>query len=270
MKKIVIAGLIALFGIGLWSCNQNEAVLDDADSAINAARLGSDTTGFHCRDSLTKIEVSALPATVTSFISTSYTGATINYAAKDDAGNFLVAITQNSARKALLFNADGTFNRELSLRGGGGKGHGGGHGHRGGRDSLTLVAVANLPAAITSYITTNYASATITAAALDATRGYFVMITQNSQRQTLLFNADGTFNQAIVRGTHGNYTAIEASTLPAAVTTYITTNYAGATIRAAGKSTTGQFKVIVQPTTGRAVELLFAADGTFVQAKRRR
>lgn len=268
MKKTVIAGLIALFGAGLWSCNQNGVAPVEADSAISAARLGSDTTGFHCRDSLTKIEVSALPATVTSFISTSYTGATVNYAAKDDAGNFLVAITQNSVRKALLFNTDGTFNRELSLRGGGGNRHGGSHGR--GRDSLTLVAVANLPAAITSYITTNYASATITAAALDATRGYFVMITQDGQRKTLLFNADSTFNQAIVRGTHGNYTAIEASALPSAVTIYITTNYAGATIRAAGKSTTGQFKVIVQPTTGRAVELLFAADGTFVQAKKRR
>ncbi len=270
MRKLILAGLIAVFGTALWSCNQNEAVSVDADSAISAARLGSDTTGFFCRDSLTKIDVATLPATVTSFVSASYTGATINYAAKDDAGNFLVAITQNSQRKALLFNADGTFNKELSLRGGGGKGHGGGHGHRGGRDSLTLVAVANLPASITSYITTNYASATVTAAALDATRGYFVMITQNSQRKTLLFAADGTFSQEIVRGVKGNYTAIEASALPAAVTTYITTNYAGATIRAAGKSTTGQFKVIVQPTTGRAVELLFAADGTFVQVRRRR
>lgn len=268
MKKIILTSLIALFGIGLWSCNQNEAVSVDADSAVNAARLGSDTTGFFCRDSLTRIDVATLPATVTSYISTSYAGATVNYAAKDDAGNFLVAITQNSVRKALLFNADGTFNRELSLRGRGGKGHGG-HG-RGDRDSLTAVAVSALPAAITSYITTNYASATITAAALDATRGYFVMITQNSQRQTLLFNADGTFVQAVVRGLKGNYTAVAASALPAAITSYITTNYAGATIRAAGTNTTGQFKVIVQPTTGRSVELLFAADGTFVQARTRR
>ena len=269
MKKIILTSLIALFGIGLWSCNQNEAVSVDADSAISSARLGSDTTGFFCRDSVSRIDVATLPATVTSYISTSYVGATVNYAATDDAGNFLVAITLNSDRKALLFNADGTFNRELSLRGGG-RGHGHGHGHRGNRDSLTAVAVANLPAAITSYITTNYASATITAAALDATRGYFVMITQNSQRQTLLFNADGTFNQAIVRGLKGNYTAVAASALPAAITNYITTNYAGATIRAAGTNTTGQFKVIVQPTTGRSVELLFAADGTFVQARTRR
>ena len=265
MKKIILAGLIVVFGTALWSCNQNEAVSVDADSVISTARLGSDTTGFFCRDSVTRIDVATLPATVTNYISTSYAGATVNYAAKDDAGNFLVAITQNSVRRALLFNADGTFNREFSLRGGGK-----GHGHRGNRDSLTAVAVASLPAAITSYITTNYASATITAAALDATRGYFVMITQNSVRQTLLFNTDGAFVQAVVRGLKGNYTAVAASALPAAITSYITTNYAGATIRAAGTNATGQFKVIVQPTTGRSVELLFAADGTFVQARTRR
>lgn len=271
MKNLIVAGLIALFSATLWSCNQNEVGSVDADSALTAARLTSDTTGFFCRDSLTRIEVSALPATVTNFVSTSYAGATINYAAKDDAGNFLVAITQNSTRKTLLFNADGTFNRELSGRGGG-RGHGpGGKGHgRGDRDSLNKVAIAALPAAVTSYILTNFASATITAVALDATRGYLVMIVQDSQRKTLLFNTDGTFNQEIVRGLKGNYTAIEASALPTAVTAYITTNYAGATIRAAGKNTTGQFKVIVQPTTGRFVELLFAADGTFVQAKRGR
>ncbi|GAB2594833.1 PepSY-like domain-containing protein [Spirosoma areae] len=270
MKNVVVAGLIALFGITLWSCNQNQTVSPDADAASIAARLSSDTTGFFCRDSLTKIEVSVLPATVTSYISTSYAGATINYAAKDDAGNFLVAITQNDQRKTLLFNANGTFNKELSLRGGG-KGHGPGNGHKGSdRDSLTKVAVASLPAAITTYITTNFTSSTITAAALDAARGYLVMIIQNSQRRTLLFNTDGTFSQEIVRGLGKGYTVVAASALPAAVTTYITTNYAGATIRAAGKNSTGQFKVLVQPTTGRAVELVFAADGTFVQARKGR
>lgn len=268
MRKLIVVGLIALFGVTLWSCNQNQTVAPDADADISAARLSSDTTGFFCRDSLTKIEVSALPAAVTSYISASYAGATINYAATDDAGNFLVAITQNDQRTALLFNADGTFNKELSLRGGG-KGRGPGHGHKGGdRDSVSKVAVADLPAAITNYITTNYASATIVTAALDATRGYIVMIKQGTERKALLFATDGTFTQEIVRGIGKGYTAIEVSTLPAAVTTYITTNYAGATIKAAGKNSTGQFKVIVQPTSGRRVELLFAADGTFVQARK--
>ena len=268
MKNLVIAGLITLFGVSLWSCNQNPAVSPDADA--NSARLASDSTGFFCRDSLTKLDVSALPATVTSSISTSYAGATIDYVATDDAGNFLVAITQNDQRKALLFNADGTFNKELSLRGGG-RGPGKDHGHKGmNRDSLAKVAVANLPAAITSYITTNYTSATIVTAAFDATRGYLVMITLGTDRKTLLFGTDGTFTQELVRGLGKGYTAIDGSALPAAITTYITTNYAGGTIKVAGKNSTGQFKVVVQPTSGRIVELLFAADGTFVQARRGR
>lgn len=266
MKNVVIATLITLFGAALWSCNQNQTVSPDA--AISTARLTADSTGFFCRDSLTKIDVSALPATVTGYISTSYAGATIDYAAKDDAGNFLVAITQSGQRQSFLFNADGTFNKELLLRGGDrGKGHG--PGHKGGdRDSLTKVAVANLPAAITSYITTHYASATIVTAALDATRGYIIMIMQDSQRRALLFNADGTFTQEIVRGFGKGYTAIETSALPASVTAYITANYAGSTIKVAGKNSTGQYKVLIQPASGRIIELLFAADGTFVQARK--
>ena len=273
MKKILLAGLITLFGVTLWSCNQDEGV-SLTNESTDAARLTADSTGFFCRDSLTRIDVTALPATVTSFISTSYTGATINYAAKDDAGNFLVAITQNGEPKAVLFNPDGTFNKELSLRGGKGgpgRGHGPGRPGRGGdRDSLNQVTIANLPAAITSYITTNFAGATITLAAKDDVRGYVVMITQNGQRKALLFSTDGTFTQEVVRGAKGNYTAIPAANLPAAVTAYITTNYAGATIVQAGTSPTGQFLVWVQPTSGRPIALVFAADGTFVQALKHR
>lgn len=269
MKRIALASLIALFGIGLWSCNQQENLSVDADSTLNAARVGSDSTGFHCRDSLTRINVSALPATVTSYITSKYTSATINYAAKDDAGNFLVAITQVDGRKALLFNADGTFNREVALRGKGGPGRG--HGGKGrDRDSLTTVAVSALPAAIKTYITTNYTSATINAAAQDPNRGYLVSITQNSVRKTLLFDTNGAFVQEITRGKGQSYTVIETSALPANVTSYITTNYAGSTIKAAGKSSTGQFKVIVQTANGALVDLLFAADGAFIQANRRR
>ncbi|QJW91961.1 hypothetical protein HNV11_22540 [Spirosoma taeanense] len=267
MKKIILAAMFALAGVGLWSCNQNGGVAPDTIASADGARISSDTTGFFCRDSLTRIALTALPATVTSYITTNYAGATLSYAAKDDAGNFLVAITQNSTRKALLFNADGTFNKELALRGGG-KGHGGPGGGRD-RDSLAKVAVASLPAAITSYITTNFSSATITAAANDPNRGYLVMITLNGQRRTLLFNTDGSFNQEIVRGVKGNYTAIETSALPAAVTSYITTNYAGGAIKAAGKSSTGQYKVIVQSSSGQLIELMFAADGTFVQMRKR-
>ncbi|AQG78982.1 PepSY-like domain-containing protein [Spirosoma montaniterrae] len=270
MKQLIFSSLIALFGLTLWSCNQQEGLTVDAASAVNAARLSADSTGFHCRDSLTRVAVSALPATVTSYITSKYTSAIINYAAKDDAGNFLVAITQADGRKALLFNADGSFNKEVALRGKGGPGRGHGGPGRSNRDSLAKVAVSALPAAITSYITTNYASATINGAVNDPDRGYIVMITQNGQRKSLLFDTTGKFVQEIVRGLGRNYTLIETSALPTNVTAYINTNYAGSTIKVAGKSSTGQFKVIVQASSGGIVELLFAADGAFIQANRRR
>ncbi|MEZ0486754.1 PepSY-like domain-containing protein [Fibrella aquatica] len=258
---------VALVGLTLWGCNNAQQVTPEDDTTLSSARLTGDTTGFHCRSAVTKITVAELPAAVTAAISASYAGATVNYAAKDDAGNFLVAITQNTERKTLLFNADGTFNKELALRDRPGHGKGG---PGRGRDSLNQVAIADLPAAITSYITANYAGATINVATKDATRGFIVMITLNDQRKALLFNIDGTFAQEIVRGLKGNYSVVATTALPAAITTYITTNYAGSTIKVAGKNTTGQFKVIIQQSNGQIAELSFAADGTFVQVKKGR
>lgn len=266
MRKLVFIGLVALSGLSMYGCDQNSSVVDPAtDGTTSAARLLADSTGFHCRDSLTKVDVASLPAAITGYITTNYAGATINYAAKDDKDNILVAITQNDDRKALLFNADGSFNKELSLRGRGGHGGGPGRGRGSHRDSLTKVAVATLPASITSYISTNYAGATVQMAALDATRGYLVMIVQNDQRKTLVFNTDGSFKEELQRRLRGNFTKIDVATLPAAVTSYVSTNYAGSTISQAGKNTAGQFVVFVKPASGRDVALLFAADGAFVQ-----
>lgn len=270
MKTTYFLGFIALFTLTLWGCNNSQQVVPD--TTLSSARLTGDTTGFHCRKNITKIAVTDLPAAITSAISASYAGATVDYAAKDDAGNFLVAITQNDTRKTLLFNADGTFNKELALHDGpGGKGPGG-HGPGGhGRDSLSQVAVTSLPTAITSYITANYAGATINAAGKDATRGYIVMVTlADGTRKALLFNTDGTFVQDVVRGVKGNYSVVAVSALPAAITSYISTNYAGSTVKLAGKNPTGQYKVIVQLSTGQLAELTFAADGTFVQISKGR
>jgi hypothetical protein len=262
MNLFRIASLIALFGLVLWGCNPSENVNPDDDATVSA-RLSGDTTGFHCKNKLTRIEVSALPAAVTAAISASYAGASIQYAAKDDTGNFLVGINQNNDRKTLLFNADGTFNREFTHRGGG-------NGPRGKRDSLTQIAPADLPAAIRTYIAANYAGAVINTAAKDANRGYVVMITQNEQRKGLFFNLDGTFNKEVGRKVGDRPTLIAASALPANVTSYITANYAGSTIKAAGKTGSGTFKVMIQTTKNELIELSFAADGTFVQAKTRK
>lgn len=267
MHNRIFLGLVALLGLGLYACEQNPSVVDPTSesSTSNARLLLADSSGFHCRDSLTKIDVATLPATVKTYISTAYAGSTIEYAAQDDKSNFLVAITQNQERKTLLFNADGSFNKELALRPGKGGSHGKPGKGRGPKDSLTQIAPASLPAAITTYITANYAGATIEVAAKDDTRGYLVMITQNSERKTLLFNTDGTFSQEVQRKERSSFTKIDAATLPAAVKTYITTNYATSTIVQAGKNTAGQFAVWVQASGSKPITLLFAADGAFVQ-----
>ncbi len=273
MQNRLFLGLVALLGLGLYGCEQKGSVVDPAsESTTSNARLLADSSGFHCRDSLTKIDVATLPAAIKTYLTTTYAGAMIQYAAQDDKSNFLVAITQNNERKTLLFNADGSFNQELALHEGKGGPHGGrggphgkpGQGH-GPKDSLTQITPASLPAAITAYITANYNGATIAAAAKDDTRGYLVMITQNNERKTLLFNTDGTFSQEVQRQERSPFTKIDVATLPAAVKTYITANYATSTLVQAGKNGAGQFAVWVQAGGAKPVTLLFTADGAFIQ-----
>lgn len=268
MKKLVFLGLVGLAGLGLYGCDKTQSAVDPTDdSATSAARVLADSAGFFCHKNLTKIDVATLPAAVTTHLRLNYDGATIDYAAKDDQDNILVAITRNGERKTLLFNADGSFNKELEMRGkggpGGDRGKGKGHGSRG--DSLTKVDVASLPAAITTHLNLNYAGATVQMAALDPNRGYLVMIIQNDQRKTLVFNTDGSFKEELQRKLRGNFTKVDVATLPGAVTSYVSTNYAGSTIAQAGKNTAGQFVVFVKPASGRDVALLFAADGKFIQ-----
>ena len=268
MKSKLIIGCIALMGLSLYGCNQNQVAVDPAteESALSGARVTSDSAGFFCKQKLTKVATADLPATITSFISTSYAGATIEYAAKDDTGRFYVGIVQNSQPKALLFNADGTFSQEITMRVGK---PGPGRGHGGKRDSLQQIAQTDLPAAITSYINTNYAGAQVKVAAKDNTRGYIVMITLNDQPKTLLFNLDGTFNKELEKQLRGRFTDIDIATLPTEVTSYISTTYAGSTVKKAAKNTEGQYIVWVQTSDNRMVSLLFAADGKFIEVVRR-
>ncbi|GAB3340995.1 hypothetical protein GCM10027299_54890 [Larkinella ripae] len=273
MKKSLLVALTVL-GIGLYGCNQSQqTVTPESDATLSAtstARLASDSSGFFCRKKVTKIAVSELPAAVSSYLTTTYAGATIDYAAKDDSGNFLVAITQNGEAKALLFNADGSFNEELSLKGAGGKKggpRGKGHGPKG---NLEQIALTDLPAAITSYISANYAGAELKTAAKDSARGYLVMIVVSDQSKTLLFNPDGTFNKEVSKPVRGTYTAVAVADLPAAVTTYITANYAGSTIKDAAKNAAGELIVVLKTADGKPVALLFAADGTFKHVLKQR
>jgi hypothetical protein len=221
MKTLFVFSCVVALVVSLNACNRNAVDPDTTNASARTA--GVTSTSATGPRNLTAVDAATLPAAITTYISTNYAGATVKEAFKDAAGNYVVAITVNSAVKLLLFKADGTFVNVAE----GKRGHAPGdsahhakgdsvrHMHRdsthhapgdtlhhprpGKGSSLTTVAVSSLPAAITSYINTNYAGATINKAAQETTTSDYVIaiITADNKRVLLLFGSDGTFKRAV-------------------------------------------------------------------------
>jgi hypothetical protein len=133
------------------------------------------------------------------------------------------------------------------------------------KGKLTEVAVADLPAAITTYISTTYPSSTIKYAAADQSGKIVVSIVlaDGTTPKGLLFNADGTFKEELTHVAHkAKLTEVAVADLPATITSYITTTYAGAEIKKAGINADGQYFVGIL-FDSKVKVLLFNADGTF-------
>lgn len=203
MKRVAVL-LVASLGMFIASCSKdNSSMSPTTDTSTDvsletvsttAARFSieSDSVTTHvCKGKLTEVAVADLAAVITTYISTTYPSSTIKFAAKDDSGKIVVSIllADGTTPKGLIFNADGTFKEELK--------------HFEHKAKLTEVAVASLPAVITSYITTTYAGAEIKKAGTNAAGEYFVGIVVDSKIKVLLFNADGTFNKELDKPTKG-------------------------------------------------------------------
>ncbi|MFB0908963.1 MAG: hypothetical protein ACI9V1_001939 [Spirosomataceae bacterium] len=145
-------------------------------------------------------------------------------------------------------------------------------GWRGGKKcNVTEVAIADLPAAITSYITANYADATVDRAGTLENGNYVVKITKTDATHAgLIFDAGGVFvaEKTGKRGSRG--TEVAVADLPATVTAYITANYAGATIKKGMTNEEGKFLLIVQKADDTYVGVGFEADGTFISEMTRK
>ncbi len=179
---------LALAGLacGITACN-HEAVDAQEDSALMdflflaTASDSSATHQPHGKCNLTAIDVTDLPDAIVSYVSTNYTGAVIERAGVTEDGKYALQITKADSTKAgLIFDADGNFVKEHSHKGKGLKG--------------TEIAVADLPAALTSYIETNYSGATIEKAVKSEEGKYGVLITKSDGTRVLLgFESDGAF-----------------------------------------------------------------------------
>jgi hypothetical protein len=76
-----------------------------------------------------KVDVSTLPTSITTYISTTYAGSTVNSARKSSDGKYGVLVTKADGTKVMLgFDAAGVFLNELTMKEKGGKGKGKGKG----------------------------------------------------------------------------------------------------------------------------------------------
>jgi hypothetical protein len=136
--------------------------------------------------------------------------------------------------------------------------------HNGKKCNLTEVAVASLPAAITSYVSTNYAGATIDRAGT-TTEGNYVLhvVKADGTHAGLIFDSKGAFVE-VRQGKGGKGTEVALADLPAAITSYISTNYAGSTTVKAMTNADGKFGVLITKADATKLMLGFNADGSFV------
>jgi hypothetical protein len=209
----------------------------------------------------TNIAIADLLPTITSYITTNYTGAIINSAHVESDGGFDVLITISDGSKIKLnFKSDGSFVAEKALKANGNHKHDHSSNH-------TPVVIADLLPAITTYISTNYVGATITSAHKESDGSFDVFVTTASgAKLNINFSASGIFVAVSSDDIHhsDNGTLIAIADLSATITTYINTNYVGSTITGAKRESDGSFEVHIITADSLKLELKFDSAGTFV------
>ncbi len=133
------------------------------------------------------------------------------------------------------------------------------------KGKLTAIDPATLPAAITTYINANYAGATVKFAGKDDKGQTVVGLTLNNVETGLLFDVNNAFVKALDNyGKKAKLAEVDIATLPASVSAYVTANYAGYTIKKAGKDADGNILVGIKNDAGHKV-LKFDSAGKFIE-----
>ncbi len=146
---------------------------------------------------------------------------------------------------------------------------------RGGGDDfapkkMKKIDIDSLSDIIKTYIAANYADATITAAFEGKNGGTVVVLTlSDGKKIALLFDATGAFVKEVQRhkghGKGKDLTKIDVAQLPSTVTSYVSSNYTGATIEKAATNGEGNYFVVVKKADGTIVGLAFDKDGNFLK-----
>lgn len=227
------------------------------------------------------VAASALPAAVTTYLTTNYSGYTFEKAFKitDSLSvitNYIVIIKYNSNLVGLKFTATGTFVSVLEQMAGvdmKGKGpgwhEGGPFSNRDGKHKDTI-ALSAIPSVVKTFFTTTYPTDTLLHASITADSTY-ILISKNVVLYATDISAAGVLIKRIQAEQHGGKpTAVTAANLPAAIATYLTATYPGYVIdKAFSISTSGVvtgYDVFITANNTHYV-LQFNASGTFVKVK---
>lgn len=132
------------------------------------------------------VAISALPTAVSSYFSTTYPTDTLLHASVTP-DNVYILISKNGVLYSTAVTAAGKLVKRVQIE----------------KHDLKHAAVteANLPAAITTYLTTTYPGYVFDKAFSESSggtlQGYVVFITSNSTKYAILFNASSTFVKAL-------------------------------------------------------------------------
>ncbi len=213
-----------------------------------------------------------LPANIQSYLTTNYADYTFAKAFKQKnvdgstKGYGVVLKAADGTSLATSFDANGNFlkankvvARSMRIK----------------PDSLTA---NNMPAAIASYLTSNYANYAFLKGYIlkntDSTiKGYVVRIMKSdSSKVGVSFDANSNFlKELTVKKAHARPDSVAQASLPASIGSYLTTNYAGYTFGKAFsvKDTTGSIAnyVVIIQANGNTYSTVFDGQGTFVTAR---
>jgi len=250
MRKSVFVMMIAV-AIGIVSCKKDNTSTNTAVSSETAAK-------------------------VTAYIESNYPDAAIDYMVSYNDGAEIEAVLNTT--ESVVFDSEGNFAYE-DHGGNGHGGHGGHHGdtlhpgggghpgggHPGGGHHGTPIPVDSLPAEILAYISTNFSGYTAVHARIDSLcpEGSFtgVFIRDSGTGHMMLFFDAG--NAFLMSGNRVLY-----SDVPAAVSDFISANYANYTIRHKSVKLTmasGAIQYLIFMKNGNLKKLVRVADdGSFV------
>jgi hypothetical protein len=294
IKSALLVLSVALISLG--SCKKDSFSIDNelefakleaiTISSTAAIAGGSTSDSLYALEACKKgnkktpVELTALSASITTYLSANYSGFTFQKAyqvanqATSAVESFAVVIQFNNKPVALKFDASGVFVKVFELREGRNmKGRNGWHAggcfdNRDGKQRDTI-AVSALPASIKTYMATTYSADTLVHAFVNKDQS-IVVISKNVNYFATAFSSANIFiKRTALPALPAKGRSIEASELPAASTTYLTATYPNYVFKKAfelksNNAIKGYLVLIDANLTKYAIH--FDANGKFVKA----